>query len=217
MSELTDTILDIALTDVAKAGVKLRKVLSELEGSCDTAHSRTAWVLSNIAAASRFISAFGVFHSLAQGDEIPTLGPDDKPVSSDDTRVAETVIIARRPATLSDLEKTFAESYGLDEALAKDKASNFSTRLSKCLEKTMKAVKTTNGFQEPISSAVNQARLLWALNLDKFTKDYQSRFKDFATEGSLAFPSELVDTDSILAPSRAMRVKLEMMKTAFGL
>lgn len=217
MSELTYTILDTALTDVAAAGVKLRKVLSELEGSCDTAHSRTAWVLNDIAATSRFISAFSIFHSLAQGDEIPTLGPDDAPIISDNTGVAETVIRAKRAATMSDLEKTLAESYELDEATARAKASDLSLRLSKCLDKTRNVVKTKLKLQEPIQSTANQARLSWASSFKHVTKDDQSWIKNFATEGSLAFPTELFDTDSILAQSGAMRLRLEMMKTAFGL
>lgn len=214
MSELNTH--EVALTHVARTGVALRKILSELEETCNTgtAQSRVDWTFKSVIAATKFISAFGVFHTLALGDDIPTLSPHeyDTPDDSDHTGVPETIIRAKRPATVADLEKSLAESYELDEATAKAQAEDLSSRLSKCLYKTMSAVKSILKLQEPTFSAVNGERLNWAFSLDEITQDIES----FATEGSMAYPTELYDTDGLLAPSEELQAELERLKAFFA-
>lgn len=216
MSELANTILDTALTDVAATGVELRKVLGELEGTNDDTDgdSRMALGFKTLAATGKFVSAFGVFHCLAQGDDIPTVFFNDTPLMSDSTQVAETIIRAKRLATLTDLKTTLKDSYDLDEATANDKASDLSTRLSKCLDKTMKAVKTKIELRGPwpMEGSANLARLEWATNLETLIKKDQSWLKDFATEvseGPLAFPTELADPFGLVAPDPVLRAFVE--------
>jgi hypothetical protein len=117
---------------------------------------------------------------------------------------------------VADLEKSLAESYELDEATAKAQADDLSSRLSKCLDKTMSAVKSILKLQEPTFRAVNGARLNWASSLDEITQDDRSHIGNFAAAGSLAYPTELYDTDGLLAPSEKLQAELARLKAFFA-
>lgn len=209
------TLLDTALTDVAAAGDKVREVMSQLEAKCNTGQSRKDWIRDSAVAVSRFVSAFGVFHTLAHGEKIPTLGPNVAPVSRDSTRgvVAEYIIKAKGPATVSDLEHTLVEGYEMDKETAKAKASDLGRQLSSCLAETMDEIKTKIELKKPYESTVNQVRMDWASNWNQVTKNDQWWIENFTTQGSLAFPTELSDPDELLAQTEEMRKLLTAVRT----
>lgn len=209
------TDIDTTLTDVAAAGDKVRELISQLEANCNTDQSRNDWIDDSAVAVSKFISAFGVFHTLAQGDAIPTLGPNVAPVSRGSTHgvVTEHIVKAKRPATVSDLEQTLVEGYKTDKETAKVKASDLSRQLSSCLAETMDEIKTKIELKKPYESTVNQVRMDWAYTWNQVTKDDQEWIEDFTTQGSLAFPTELSDPDGLLAQTEEMRKLLTAVRT----
>lgn len=209
------TAIDTALTDVAAAGDKVRELMSQLEANCNTDQSRNDWIDDSAIAVSKFISAFGVFHTLAQGDVIPTLGPNVAPLSRDSTRgvIAEHIVKAKTPATVSDLEHTLVEGYEMDKETAKAKASDLSRQLSSCLAETMDEIKTKIELKKPYESIVNQVRMDWASNWNQVNKNDQWWIENFTTQGSLAFPTELSDPDELLAQTEEMRKLLTAVRT----